>query len=141
MAHQQPILLHTEDEQNNDTQEIINLQTLEPNVPANEVEKWITECDKDCDFYDQLNGDQIISTVTENDDEETVNEDSGSEEDEPPTRILLQNREQNPTSTPMNFLWIKKWRDTAASSRISSAKQKSITDLKYLIHCFYCKAM
>lgn len=37
----------TEDEQNIDTQGILKeLQTLEPNIPANEVENWI-ECNKD----------------------------------------------------------------------------------------------
>lgn len=124
----------------NDTQEIVkDLQTLEPNVSANEVEKWITECDKDCETYEELNDDHIVAAVMENDGEETVNEDSDGEEDEPPARIshtdaknafdvALQYIEQNPTSTPMDILWIKKWRDTAAKSRISSAKQKSITD-------------
>ncbi|XP_049843270.1 nascent polypeptide-associated complex subunit alpha, muscle-specific form-like [Schistocerca gregaria] len=38
----------TEDEQNNDALEIVkDLATLEPNVPASEVEEWINECDKD----------------------------------------------------------------------------------------------
>lgn len=130
----------TEYEQNNDTQEIVkDLQTLEPNIPASEVEKWITECDKDCEFYENLNDDEIVAAVIENDGQEPVNEESDGEEDEPPTRIshtdaknafdiALQYIEQNPTSTPMDILWIKKWRDTAAKSRISSAKQKSITD-------------
>lgn len=126
---------HTEDEQNNDALEIVkDLQTLEPNVPANEVEEWINECDKDCDTFEELNDDQIVAAVSQ----ETVNEDSDGE-DEPPTRIshndaknafdiALQYIEQNPTSTPMDVLWIKKWRDTAAKSRITSAKQKCITD-------------
>lgn len=126
---------HTEDEQNNDALEIVkDLQTLEPNVPANEVEEWINECDKDCDTFEELNDDQIVAAVSQ----ETVNEDSDGE-DEPSTRIshndaknafdiALQYIEQNPTSTPMDVLWIKKWRDTAAKSRITSAKQKCITD-------------
>lgn len=109
----------TEDGQN-DTQEIVkDLQTLVPNVPANEVEKWVTECDKDCETYEELNDDQIVAAVMENDGEETANEDSDGEEDEPPTRIshtdaknafdvALQYIEQNPTSTPMDILWIKK---------------------------------
>ncbi|VEN43486.1 unnamed protein product [Callosobruchus maculatus] len=130
----------TEDQQNNDSQEIVkDLQTLDPNVLASEVEDWITECDKDCDSYEELDDDQILAAVIETDNKETANEDSYCEEDELPTRIshtdaknafdiALQYIEQNPTSTPMDILWIKKWRDTAAKSRISCAKQKSITD-------------
>ncbi|KAL4703969.1 hypothetical protein ACJJTC_000355 [Scirpophaga incertulas] len=109
-----------------------------PNM-LGEIEEWITECDKDCETYQELDDDQIVSTVLEHDGEEHVNDDCDCEEDEPPTRIshtdaknafdiALQYIEQNPSSTPMDVLWINKWRDTAAKSRISSAKQKSITD-------------
>ena len=38
-----------DDEQNNDTQEIVNdLQSIQPNVPASEVEEWMAQCDQDC---------------------------------------------------------------------------------------------
>ncbi|KAL4702320.1 hypothetical protein ACJJTC_006926 [Scirpophaga incertulas] len=98
-----------DNDQNSDTQIIVKeVQTLDPNVTSNEIEEWITECDKDCKTYQELDDDQIVSTVLEHD--------------------ALQYIEQNPSSTPMDVLWINKWRDTAAKSRISSAKQKSITD-------------
>lgn len=78
----------TQGEQNNDSQEIVKyLQILEPNVPANEVEEWITEYDKDCESYVELGDDQIVAAVLENDGKETANDYSDSDEDEPPTRI------------------------------------------------------
>lgn len=129
-----------EDEQNNDTQEIIkDLQSVQPNFPASEVEEWIVQCDKNCETSENLNDDQIITAVLENNGEETVNEDSDGDADEPPTQIshtdaknafdiALQYIEQSSTSTPMDILWIKKWRNIAAKSRITFSKQKSITD-------------
>lgn len=97
------------------------------------------DCDKNCETTEELNDDQIVATVLENDGEQTVNEDSDGDGDEPPTKIshteaknafdiALQYIEQNSTSTPMDILWINKWRNIAAKSRITSAKQKSITD-------------
>nr|CAI5858153.1 unnamed protein product [Callosobruchus analis] len=86
----------TEDEQNNDSHEIVNdLQALKPDPP--------------------LGDDQIIAAVIETVNKESTNEDLDGEEDEPPTRILhtdaknafdiaLQYIEQNPTSTPMDIL-------------------------------------
>lgn len=77
-----------EDEQNNDTQEIIkDLQSVQPNFPASEVEEWIVQCDKNCETSENLNDDQIITAVLENNGEETVNEDSDGDADEPPTQI------------------------------------------------------
>ncbi|KAF2890091.1 hypothetical protein ILUMI_16082 [Ignelater luminosus] len=61
-----------EDEQNYDTQEIVkDLQTVQVNVPANEVEEWIAQCDEDCETSEELNDDEIIAAVLENNSEET----------------------------------------------------------------------
>ncbi|XP_049861744.1 uncharacterized protein LOC126355469 [Schistocerca gregaria] len=114
------------------TEIIKDLQTLEPNITANEVEEWIHECDKDCDTFEELNDDQIVAAVSQ----ETMNEDSDGE-DERPTRIshnhaknafdiALQYIKHYPNSTPMDILWIKKWRDIGVKSRITSAKQKCL---------------
>ncbi len=100
---------------------------------------WVVQCDIDCETNEELNDDQIIAPVFENNSEETVNEDSNRDVDESSTRISptdtknafdisLQYIEQNSTSTPVGILWIKKWKNTAFKSGISSIKQKSITD-------------
>lgn len=129
-----------DDEQNNDTQEIVkDLQTVQPNVPASEIEEWIAQCDEDCETNEELSDNQIIAVVLEHNGKETVIEDSDDDDDEPPARIshanaknafdiALQYIEQSSTSTPMDILWIKKWRNTAAKCKQESAKQKSITD-------------
>lgn len=128
-----------EDEQN-DMQEIVkNLQTLNTSIPAGEVEEWIEQCDKNCETSEVLNDDDIVAAVLEHDVDENVNSEFDSDVDEPPVQIShtdaknafeigLQYIEQNPASTPMDILWIKNWRNIAAKSRISSCKQKSITD-------------
>jgi len=60
------------DEKNNETQEIIkDLQSVQTNVPAGEVEEWIADCDKDCETSEELNDDQIITAVLKNNGEET----------------------------------------------------------------------
>ncbi|KAF5302672.1 hypothetical protein FQA39_LY10168 [Lamprigera yunnana] len=85
----------------------------------------------------------LSAAVLENNDEETVNENSDGD-DEPLTQISCTNAknafdiafryiEQNSTSTPIDRWWINKWRNTAAKSRISSAKQKSITDFSKVL--------
>ncbi|KAF2900123.1 hypothetical protein ILUMI_06064 [Ignelater luminosus] len=69
-----------------------HLQTVQVNVPANEVEEWIAQCDEDCETSEELNDDEIIAAVLENNSEETVNEDSDGDNDKPPTptpRTLL----------------------------------------------------
>lgn len=128
------------EDKENDTQEIIkDIQRVQPNISASEVEEWIAHCDKDCETSEELNDYQIIDAVLKNNVEENGIEDSDDDHDNPPARIshtdaknafdiALQYIEQNPTSTPMDILWIKKWRNTAAKCRTSSAKQKSITD-------------
>ena len=70
--------------------------------------------------------DRIVPAISQID-EETVNEDP-DDDDEPPARVshmeaknafdvALQYIEQNSSSTPMDILWIKKWRNIAAKSR------------------------
>lgn len=62
-----------ENKQNNDTQEIVNdLQNMQRNVPANEVDEWIAQCNKDCETSEELNDNQIITAVLENNGKETV---------------------------------------------------------------------
>lgn len=63
-----------EDEQNNNTQTIVkDLQNVQPNVPASEIEEWIAQCDKDCEISKELNDNQIITAGLKNNGEETMN--------------------------------------------------------------------
>ena len=86
-----------------------------------------------------LNDDEIDVAALEHDGEENVNKDSDDDDDQPPARVShtdatntfeigLQYIEQNSTSTPMDFMWIKTWRKLQLS-RISICKQISITEL------------
>lgn len=117
---------------------IVNdLQTLQLDVQLNDVDEWLRGDDDDCETNEELNDDQIIAAVLQVEDE-TENEDP-DDDYELPARVshtdakqafdvALQYIEQNSTSTPMDILWIKKWRNIASQSRLSSAKQKNITD-------------
>lgn len=97
------------------TQEIvINLKSVQMNVPASEVEEEIDQCDKYCGTSEELNEDQIIAAVFENIDKETMNKDSDGDADESLTRFLHTNAknafdiafqyiEQNSASIPMEI--------------------------------------
>ena len=76
----------TGNEQDTDTPEIVNdLQTLQHDIQANDVDEWIAKCDEDCETNEELNDDQIVAAVSQVD-EETVNEEP-DDEDEPPASV------------------------------------------------------
>ncbi len=95
-------------------QEIVkDLQNVPVNIPAGEVEKYVVQCDKDCETSEELNDDQIVPVFKSNS-EENVNKDSNDDLKEPSTSILktdtkstfyiaLQYIKQNSSSTPIGI--------------------------------------
>ncbi|KAG8262173.1 hypothetical protein J6590_057745 [Homalodisca vitripennis] len=115
----------SDEEQDLDTRTIFrDLQTLQPEIEACDVSEWVATAEVDYTTEEELTDEKIIETKDDVDDEDV----------EPTTRLshteaknvfdlALQYIEQRPVSTPMDILWIRKWRNIAVKSRLWSAKQ------------------
>lgn len=111
-----------------------DLQMLQKEIQPCDVEEWLGEVGADSSTNEDLDDDQIITAVLYAPEKETEEEDDAN--CEPNSKfshsdakevfgVALHFIEEQPTSMPMDVLWMKKWRGLAAKAQMSSLKQKN----------------
>jgi len=132
-----PTLQFEEDEPEND---VTNLLQLVQRIPGCEearetdVNEWMAEDGETAEF---LTDDDIAAAVSQEPMEEEGSDDETQcdKEDVVPHAdgaaaldLALRYLEQQPDTTPADLLFMRRWRNYASSKRLSSLRQKTITE-------------
>lgn len=128
-------------QENNDTEHVINLLKKVPgceDVCEADVTEWAAA---DGYSHGDLTDDDIVTAVTQQTPEQNDSDDDANNDDQLVSHedataafeLGLRYIEQQPTSTPADVMFIKRWRNIASSNRFSKLRQKTMTDF------FHCK--
>ncbi|GFW57037.1 jerky protein homolog-like [Trichonephila clavipes] len=133
-----PILEYADNQPENDVTSLLQqVQTIPGCEEAGErdINKWIEEDGETTEF---LTDDDIAAAVTQ----EPMEEEGSDDETQCDTKdvvphadgaaaldLALRYLEQQPDTTPADVLFMRRWRNYASSKRLSSLRQKKITEL------------
>lgn len=120
---------------NTEAEILQDLQTIDGKIQPSDVEQWLLEGDMAEVTNEELDDDQIVAAVLKAEMEEDETDDEKQEPEKishtaakEAFEIAMKYIEQNPNATPMDVMCIKKWRDISAKARLTSLRQKNITD-------------
>lgn len=98
-----------------------------------DIDEWMAA---DPDPHENLNDEDIIAAVEHREPEPMSSDDEGNDNElvshsdaAAAFDLALRYVEQNPTSTPADAMFLRRWRTIATSNRFSSLKQIKLTDM------------